>query len=375
MDGSTATTIPPELYDEVVRGLKDAQGIRYISAIGLVALLCDHIQTFPEEIRLVWRAPASLAKFLFLANRYLVAGSIIAATHSFAGFNGAVYTDRVCMLYPESVLRNTDHVFQGCAILLSYVASASVISLGIANVLVLTRVLLLWDKNRTVLIILGSAYLIGYMLTVGFLIASIVILEPGIQWSPLAHACSPTTKTPFFTAVWAGPFLFELTVLSLTVFNAIARPRSENMGLTNTLHQDGISFFIVITCFRIVNIVFTASPYPNRVNYAGFFVWAMVTVILNRLLLHIRSSEIRIAADDKRIAAELDAARRHVDESSDDEGEGDAEEPRSPDAIRLNGRASPFGLPLPAHHPRGRMSSHDADVLPTTFVEMHSFYR
>ena len=51
------------------------------TAIGLVALLCDHIQTLPEEVRLVWMAPASLAKFLFLANRYLVAGSIIAATH------------------------------------------------------------------------------------------------------------------------------------------------------------------------------------------------------------------------------------------------------------------------------------------------------
>ena len=103
------------------------------------------------------------------------------------------------------------------------------------------------------------------------------------------------------------------------------------------------------------------------------FVWAMVTVTLNRLLLHIRSSEIRIEASDKRIAAELDAARHNGEESSDDEG--DEEEPRSPDAIRLNGRASPFGLPLPAHHPRGRMSSHDADILPTTYVEMHSFYR
>ncbi|KZV66552.1 hypothetical protein PENSPDRAFT_654862 [Peniophora sp. CONT] len=357
MDGSATTTLPPELYDEVVRGLKDAQGVRYISAIGLVALLCDHIQTLPEEVRLVWRAPASLAKWLFLANRYLVAGSIIAATHSLAGFNGAVYTDR------------------RCAALLSYVASASVISLGIANLLVLTRVLLLWDKNRRVLFILGASYLVGYMLTVGFLIASIVILEPGIQWSPIARACTPTTKTPFFTAVWAGPFLFEITVLSLTVFNAIARPRSETMGLTNTLHQDGILFFLVITSFRIVNIVFTASPYPNRVNYAGFFVWAMVTVILNRLLLHIRSSEIRIAANDKRLAADFAAARRAQENSSDDEDEPD--EPRSPDAIVLNGRASPFGIPLPAHHPRGRerMSSHDADVLPTTYVEMHSFYR
>lgn len=163
------------------------------------------------------------------------------------------------------------------------------------------------------------------------------------------------------------------------------------MGLSNTLHQDGILFFIVISSFRIVNIIFTASPYPNRVNYAGLyvcnlaivrppltsrsFVWAMVTVTLNRLLLHIRSAEIRVAANDKRIAAEFYSARHDLYESSDDEEE--AEEPRSPDAIVLNGRASPFGIPLPAHHPRGRerMSAHDADVLPTTFVEMYSFHR
>ena len=47
----------------------------------------------------------------------------------------------------------------------------------------------------------------------------------------------------------------------------------------------------------------------------------MVTVTLNRLLLHIRSSEIRIEASDKRIAAELDAARHNGEESSDDEGD------------------------------------------------------
>ena len=60
------------------------------------------------------------------------------------------------------------------------------------------------------------------------------------------------------------------------------------MGLTGTLHRDGILFFLVghivlfsalsdfmrygaqaVTCFRTVNIIFATNKYPNRILYAG----------------------------------------------------------------------------------------------------------
>jgi hypothetical protein len=41
-------------------------------AVGLVALLYELVLTFPDEVQLVWMQRSSLAKKLFLLNRYLV---------------------------------------------------------------------------------------------------------------------------------------------------------------------------------------------------------------------------------------------------------------------------------------------------------------
>ncbi|KAA1478460.1 hypothetical protein DENSPDRAFT_741114, partial [Dentipellis sp. KUC8613] len=46
-------------------------------AVGVVALLWDHIITFPTELRLVWTRPFTGPKAVFLFLRYVVSGSQI----------------------------------------------------------------------------------------------------------------------------------------------------------------------------------------------------------------------------------------------------------------------------------------------------------
>ncbi|KAI0313001.1 hypothetical protein OF83DRAFT_592264 [Amylostereum chailletii] len=346
------------LREELIRGARDAVGIRYLSVIGLVCLCYDHVQTFPDEVVLVWKAPNSIAKWIFLFNRYLVLGCLLAIAHMMCGFGGGgLYTDAVC---------------KG---LLSTTSFASVISIGMANILVLFRVLLLWDNNRNILIVLAATFVVSFSCTLGFMIASVVKLRDGVQYIEYVHACSTTTTTPAWVGVWASPLLFELVTLLLTLYNAFSRPRSENTGLTSTLHRDGLAFFFAVTCFRTINIVFATSRYPNRILYAGFAVWAFNTVILNRLLIHIRRSEIRLAVSQK---FALEAAGNLYD-SDDDESANNHDEP-PPSAVvapqggafSLNGRASPFGL----HVHLDEYSHHDhAAEVPTTYIEMQSFWR
>jgi len=42
------------------------------TAAGTVVLLYDHIMTFPDEYRFVWKAKPSFVKYAFLLNRYVV---------------------------------------------------------------------------------------------------------------------------------------------------------------------------------------------------------------------------------------------------------------------------------------------------------------
>lgn len=51
------------------------------AAVGLVILLYDHVLTFVDEVRLVWRAPRSFPKYAFLFNRYLVLACLLVVTY------------------------------------------------------------------------------------------------------------------------------------------------------------------------------------------------------------------------------------------------------------------------------------------------------
>lgn len=44
-------------------------------------LFYDHLLTFDDEVRLVWKAKPSMAKKLFLLNRYVVLGVLIAQAY------------------------------------------------------------------------------------------------------------------------------------------------------------------------------------------------------------------------------------------------------------------------------------------------------
>ncbi|KAI0027898.1 hypothetical protein K488DRAFT_16604, partial [Vararia minispora EC-137] len=271
------------------------------TAAGLVCLLYDHILTLSAEVTLVWRAPRSFPKYAFLANRYLVLAtlviinsgtfSLIMHNHefmppaAFSGISGAAYNDNVC---------------RG---VLLFSSLTSIISIGFANLLILIRVLLLWDKERHVLIFLVSAWFLSYCATIGLMTATIVLLDPGVQWNPLVRICAVTTASPTLIAVWALPMLFEVSVFFATVYNAISRPRASGTPLAGVLHRDGALFFFAVTCLRIVNLAFAATQnprliaypvlcaLPSHIPYTEFllpcsFTWSLITICVHRLLLH-----------------------------------------------------------------------------------------
>jgi len=172
--------------NELVSGLNIANGTRYLSAAGLVCLLYDHALTFSEEVSLIWRAPRSFAKFAFLANRYLVPIALIAVNTGLSGLSGLSFTDEDCL----SVL--------------TFSSLTSIVSIGMANLLILLRVLLLWDKERHILILLASVWLVTFCTTVGLMIATVIILAPAVQYNSLAVVCDVTAATPALVAVWAS---------------------------------------------------------------------------------------------------------------------------------------------------------------------------
>ncbi|KAA1478115.1 hypothetical protein DENSPDRAFT_658165 [Dentipellis sp. KUC8613] len=287
---------------DVVQGLLYANATRYISAIGLVLLLHDHVLTLPQEVSLIWKAPSSFAKYAFLVNRYLVPASLILVATEMSDFNSTARSD-LTMIAATAVL--------------------SVYSIGIANLLVLFRVLLLWNKHRIILRVLFVAFAVSFALTFASLIFFVTRLDPGVAWSPMARMCILSGTSKEYALVWLTPLTYEFLVLGLTIYNALSQPRSSDVELSHILRRDGILFFLILTSLRFINIGFALTQDPRKTFLVIYLVWALVTLVLNRFLLNVRAAEVALSQLPLSPLSPLSA-------------------PSGP--FGLDGRASPFAL-------------------------------
>ncbi|VDB96530.1 unnamed protein product [Peniophora sp. CBMAI 1063] len=65
----------------------------YVSMAGLVMILYDHMLTFADEVELIWKAPRSIARTLFLINRYCVPAMVIGSMHAFSAISQSTFVD------------------------------------------------------------------------------------------------------------------------------------------------------------------------------------------------------------------------------------------------------------------------------------------
>ncbi|KZP18670.1 hypothetical protein FIBSPDRAFT_828938 [Athelia psychrophila] len=255
----------------------DAYGTKWLSAAGTTVLLYDHLLTLPCEIKLIWRSPSSFQKWAFLFNRYLVPIAQISVATEMSGFFSGQYSDF------------------GCRVLLGTTAMLAVTSIGIANILVLMRVVMLWDGNLMVKWLMCCGFVVSFCTTCSLMVATLFNLIGGIVYSPIVGMCITTTNTKYLVAVWASPMLFELLVLAATGWNLFARPRTANLKITRALHKDGISYFVILTVLRAFNVCLAIRGKPATTMLAVFFVWSATTLVVNRALLHVRHVEVREA--------------------------------------------------------------------------------
>ncbi|KLO09484.1 hypothetical protein SCHPADRAFT_562858 [Schizopora paradoxa] len=267
------STLPASLILVYQRAFNDARATRYLSASATIAMIYDHLLTFDDEVQLVWHAPPSFAKYAFLFNRYCTAAFLITFQYFMnAGSFKREVSDMTCR-----------RVFISATIL-------GVLSLSIANMLVLLRVVSLWDRNKRIFIVLVVGYFMATTATFTLTTMSLVKLYPYMFFEDVVGICYMPKKVFEVSAGWGSPMLFELLVLTAVCWNAIDRPRNAGTNLTRALHRDGLMFFASLTAFRTFNVVMFIVARPTLMFVGCFFVWGMNTLILNRSLLNIQKA-------------------------------------------------------------------------------------
>ncbi|KAH9998718.1 hypothetical protein BJV77DRAFT_1064708 [Russula vinacea] len=214
---------------------------RYLSAAGLAALLYDHALTIGDEIRLIWAAPRSFLKWIFLINHYLSEVGLIVCAN--------------------------------------------------ANALGFSQVIIIWDDSPRIVLGLSIALTATFITTVLSTLASILILYSAMQYSSTTQICFSSKSTPASIVLWVAPLVFEITVIFFTALNAVSLPRDHRTPLRRIVYYDGMVFFVAIALSRGLNIAFSVVTEPGLIFLSIYFSWAMVTLSIRRFLIHIRSFE------------------------------------------------------------------------------------
>ncbi|TFK47498.1 hypothetical protein OE88DRAFT_1738417 [Heliocybe sulcata] len=232
----------------------------------LVILYYDHMLTLSAEVTFIWKPGLSLAKLLFLANRYLsFFANMALMCFSYRGF-------------PAEICGQLSTFHQ-----LAIIASQVIVSL----VLVL-RTYALYGRSRRVLF---------FILAVGFILLSL------IAWSALnqedvtvlipscIYAATSATAQRLALA-WEALVLFDTMIFGLTLRQALARGSSslrlkDVSRIMSVVLWDGSMYFALMALVNLANILsFYLAP-PIFKGVLSSFANAFSVTLVSRLMLHL----------------------------------------------------------------------------------------
>ncbi|OJA12905.1 hypothetical protein AZE42_05073 [Rhizopogon vesiculosus] len=197
------------------------QTVAYTEVASAAALLFDFCITFDSEIRWTWGRKWGVARIAFVISRYLPLIGItlmsyyaVEATHG-----GTEYIQFLSAFAAEVLLLVRTYVFWGC------------------------------DKRYLIVISVFSTVTAAAMLTIA-----------GIDSSKVGSSADSTRRVlevdKSAGVIYGLLMVFELVLLSLTLYKRFEAHRLGNTPIVVTIYRDGVIYMLCITLVSMVNCIF-----------------------------------------------------------------------------------------------------------------------
>ncbi|KDQ16568.1 hypothetical protein BOTBODRAFT_186563 [Botryobasidium botryosum FD-172 SS1] len=198
----------------------------------MIVLLYDHALTFDAEVRLVWRAPWNLAKYLFLTIRY-----------SMPLIMGVILCTPIWLTLPPERQE-------------AFMTIATMIPPAIADILLLLRLYAIWKRNTLILIVSLVIYAASY---------TVIIVLTALAFAQfLKLDREPWFVDPFALLIPARActFAFDMWALIMTLIKAVKYARIQHMRSTllYIIYRDGILYYVAIIVIKLFVLVVSSRP-------------------------------------------------------------------------------------------------------------------
>ncbi|KIK54930.1 hypothetical protein GYMLUDRAFT_249117 [Collybiopsis luxurians FD-317 M1] len=249
-----------------------------------VILIYDWLITLDREVELFWRRDRKrLPAILFFVNRYL---SLL----------GAVPIS-ILYFWPEPVVTHNPQL--GGRHLTVYLDIFLVLLQVNLTALFILRVTALYGGSRWIKMFLS-------VLGVGIIVNGALGLAdrlPLTEVKPISVADQIGNVPVFsraqgmhFVYLWAGVFVFDLSVFSLTVWKTAStfRNKSTQCGIVTTIMRDGLMYFGIITLTSLANVLVVADLLRGLLT---ILTDNLSCVLMSRMMFNLRedNSDIEVS--------------------------------------------------------------------------------
>ncbi|KAF8210641.1 hypothetical protein K438DRAFT_165307 [Mycena galopus ATCC 62051] len=277
-----------DLSDETVQDRIYIMITRYVTGAALVVLLYDHLLTLGSEVKLIWPVKMSAPKFLFLFMRYTVPIALIIFTIQLSGLEQELELSAAVIVSIRQPSGSLVSHLRSCVSWMSVATFLATSTIATSNFLILLRLWVVWDRNRRLVIWTLLLFVLAQF--GGLAAASVLVSEfkQKLVWNKTLHMCGFDTKPPPIAILWAPGTVFEVVLCVITWWNVLTQPRTSNASLASAIYRDGLMYFLILLCLRIINTILAVRAPSLLIFVAVLPVWCATTTTTCRLMIKLR---------------------------------------------------------------------------------------
>ncbi|KAI0339728.1 hypothetical protein BDW22DRAFT_583201 [Trametopsis cervina] len=253
---------------------------KYISGVGLVCALWDHLLTLGDEIQYFWhRRVWTTTRSLFFCFRYM----------SLIGFVLWAYVDSGSWTPTKQVCRSWTVVL------------STLIMMGISSchAIIALRLYALWDGRNWARLLLRAIWGITCCLLLVFWILIVKFTQSNVGIASSLPLCTLGRKSVFNIYIWVTFLIFNIMTIIFTVSSALDRPYRKNRDIIERLRSDGFISFLLLTMTCTWNLIMQITADGDNVYTFFPLVWAIDVSVVSRLLLRLEA--IKVKFSDRRL--------------------------------------------------------------------------
>ncbi|CAE6427292.1 unnamed protein product [Rhizoctonia solani] len=244
---------------------------KYFMLASFVFMVYDHLITLGEEVERVWKQEWTGATWLFLLNRYLTELQFIV---NIVSFHDPYWTGK------------TVYVIQACEDFMPFPGVSTLISIAIAETILMLRIYALYQRNQWILALLVFFW-VGQVIVMGTVIRHPTRLElpEGLV------GCIQGGEGSYVAAFWLAPLATDSLIFGLTVLKSLEYIYKTKcrVPLIHVIFRDGVLYYAIILSANSLNCFFYYLA-PRSIKVIGASFSQIITVVMiSRLQLNLRS--------------------------------------------------------------------------------------